>query len=103
MFMHFLKLAFRNLCKHKRNTIINLIGLSLGIAILLVISIFASNELNVDKFHEKADQICKISYGTSSGTPGPLADLLEQNFPEIQQACHLETHQLPVPRPQYPG
>ena len=59
--------------------------MSLGIAILLVISIFANNELSVDKFHKNFSNIYKVSYGNSSGTPGPLSELLENNFPEIQE------------------
>lgn len=94
MIRHFLKLGVRNLYKNKSNTLVNLFGLSLGIAILLVISIFASNELSMDTFHENSSHIYKISSGNSSGTPGPLKALLESNFPEIQAACHIETRQL---------
>jgi putative ABC transport system permease protein len=94
MVRHFFKLGFRNLNKNKSNTFIGVLSLSLGIAILLLISIFAKNELSVDNFHENSSRIFKVSYGNSSGTPGPLSDLLETNFPEIQNATHIETHQL---------
>lgn len=91
---HFLKLGFRNLNKNKSNTLINLIGLSLGIAILLVILVYVNNELSVDKFHANSSHIYKVSQGESSVGPGPLAALLRDNFPEIQHACHIETRQL---------
>jgi putative ABC transport system permease protein len=94
MIKHFFKLGFRNLNKNKSNTLISVLSLSLGIAILLVISIFANNELSVDNFHENSSRIFKATYGNSSGTPGPLSELLETNFPEIQHATHMETHQL---------
>ena len=94
MVIHFFKLGFRNLIKNKSNTLISVLSLSLGIGILLVISIFANNELSVDNFHKNSSRIFKVSYGNSSGTPGPLSDLLENNFPEIQHATHIETHQL---------
>jgi len=94
MIRHFIKLGFRNLNKNKSNSLISVLSLSLGIAILLVISIFANNELSVDNFHKNSSNIFKVSYGNSSGTPGPLSDLLETNFPEIQNATHIETHQL---------
>ena len=55
MIKHFFKLGFRNLYKNKSNTLVNVIGLSLGIGILLVISIFATNELSMDKFHDNYD------------------------------------------------
>jgi len=54
MVRHFFKLGFRNLIKNKSNTLISVLSLSLGIAILLVISIFANNELSVDNFQEKS-------------------------------------------------
>jgi putative ABC transport system permease protein len=94
MFRHFLKLSFRNLNKNKGNTLVNVFSLSLGITILLLIAIYAQNELSVDNFHTKSSRIFKVSYGNSSGTPGPLSELLKNNFPEIQNATHLETHQL---------
>ena len=94
MIRHFFKLGFRNLNKNKSNTLISVVSLSLGIAILLVIAIFATNELSVDNFHKNRSSIYKVSYGNSSGTPGPLSDLLEKNFPEVQNATHMEIHQL---------
>jgi len=94
MFKYFLKLSLRNLNKNKGNTLVNVFSLSLGISILLLIVIFARNELNVDNFHSNSSRIFKISYGTSSVTPGPLSELLKNNFPEIQNATHMETHQL---------
>ncbi len=94
MISHFFKLGFRNLIKNKSNTLISVLSLSLGIALLLVISIYANNELSVDNFHLNSSRIFKVSYGNSSGTPGPLSDLLENSFPEIQNATHIETHQL---------
>lgn len=94
MIRHFLKLGFRNLHKNKSNTLISILALSFGIAILLTISIFANNELSIDNFHKNSAGIFKVSYGKSSVTPGPLADLLESSFPEIQNATHIETRQL---------
>jgi putative ABC transport system permease protein len=94
MFRHFLKIGFRNTCKHRNIAFINIICLSLGITIFLLIAIYAHNELSVDSFHKKASLIYKVSYGNSSFTPGPLSGLLNSEFPEIQNATHIETHQL---------
>ncbi|MBI9056099.1 MAG: ABC transporter permease [Bacteroidales bacterium] len=94
MFKYNIKIGFRNIFKYKSNSIVNTISLSLGIAILLLIGAYSHNELSVDNFHKKATQIVKVSYGNSSFTPGSLSDLLKMNFPEIQDATHIETHML---------
>lgn len=94
MIRHFIKLGFRNLKKNKSNTIISVFSLSLGIAIFFVISVFADQELKVDAFHKHSSRIFKVTYGQTSVTPGPLSELLKNNFPEIQSATHIETRQL---------
>lgn len=94
MFKYYIKIGLRNIFKYKNNSIVNIISLSLGIAILLLIGAYSHNELSVDNFHKKASQIAKVSYGNSSFTPGSLSGLLKMNFPEIQDATHIETHML---------
>ncbi len=94
MIKHFFKLSIRNILKNKVNTCINIASLALGITILLLISVYAINELSVDNFNSKADRIYKISYGNSSLTPGPLNEYLQTQFPEIEQTTHIETRQL---------
>jgi putative ABC transport system permease protein len=94
MIKHFLKLSFRNILKNKANTGINIASLALGVTILLLIMVYAVNELSVDNFNSKADRIYKITYGNSSLTPGPLNGYLQDQFPEIEQTTHIETRQL---------
>ena len=90
------KLGFRNLNKNKTNTILNLFSLALGLTVLLLIAVFTHNELSIDSFHSNSSLIYKISYGNSSGTPGPLTRVLKENFPEIKSATHIETKQFSV-------
>jgi putative ABC transport system permease protein len=94
MIKHFFKLSFRNIINNKTNTVINIASLALGVTILLLIMVYAVNELSVDNFNSKADRIYKISYGNSSLTPGPLTEYLQDQFPEIEQTTHIETRQL---------
>jgi putative ABC transport system permease protein len=96
MIKHFLKLSFRNIIKNKTNTGINIASLALGVTILLLIMVYAVNELSVDNFNSKAERIYKISYGNSSLTPGPLNEYLQEQFPEIEQTTHIETRQLSI-------
>ena len=94
MLKHYIRLGFRNLKKYKGNTLVNIAGLSIGISIIILIAIYANNELRVDTFHSNSSDIYKLSYGLSSGTPGPLSGLLKQEFPEVKEATHIETRQL---------
>ena len=80
--------------KHWSVSFIGILSLSVGISVLLIIEIFTSNELSVDRIHNNASRIFKVSYGSSSSTPGPLSGLLASEFPEIQEATHFETNQL---------
>jgi len=94
MLRYFFKLSIRNLFKNKGNSLVNIISLSLGCTIMLLISIYVQNELSVDSFHSREAQIYKLSYGNSSYTPGPLSKLLVDEFPEIENATHIETQML---------
>jgi len=89
MFRYYIKIGFRNIYKYKNISIVNILSLSIGIAILLLIATYTHNELSVDNFHTKVSRIFKVSYGNSSFTPGPLSGLLETEFPEIQQTTHI--------------
>ena len=54
MLKNYLKIALRNLQKHKGYTAINVAGLSLGIAAATLIFLFARHELTYDRFHSGA-------------------------------------------------
>jgi putative ABC transport system permease protein len=60
MFRNYLKIAFRSLIKQRVYTIINVLGLSVGIASCLLIVMFVRDEFSYDKFHSNADNIYKV-------------------------------------------
>ena len=94
MIKYFFKIGLRSVFKYRNVSLIGILSLTTGIAVLLLIALYSRNELSMDSFHKKAAQIYKVSYGNSSATPGPLSNLLLNTFPEIQDATHIETHQL---------
>ncbi|MDR9418684.1 ABC transporter permease [Gracilimonas sp.] len=99
MLKNYLKITFRNLKKDKGYTFINLTGLSVGLAICLIIALFIQFHLGFDQFHEKSDRIYRIAKEEShSGEPqrsgnmqGPLAGTLADEIPEVQQAVRLQS------------
>ena len=60
MFLYKLKLSFRSLAKDKLNSIINIFGLAVGMAAVILISIYVQHELSYDKFNTKHERIHHI-------------------------------------------
>ena len=60
MFKHYLKLAFRNQIKNKVFSIINILGLAIGLAVAVLIINYVSFEFSFDKMHTKRDRIYRV-------------------------------------------
>ena len=61
VFKNYFKTALRNLRKNKLYSIINIFGLTMGLAACLLIGIYINNELNYDKFNSNADRIVRVT------------------------------------------
>ena len=91
MIKNYIKITFRNLLRNKVSTIINLLGLSLGISVCLVIFLLIDYELNFDNFHTRKDEIYRVvrkesttaSIKDSPSTPFPMRAALGNEFPEM--------------------
>ena len=92
MLKNYLKIAVRNLWKHKVFSLINILGLSVGMAAGFLIFLYVNFELTYDRFHSKADRIYRmvtdvqtpsetIKADITTWTFGPFA---KQEFPEIE-------------------
>lgn len=57
MLKNYFLLAFRNLTKSPVFSLINIAGLAVGLAVCMLITLFVSDELNYDRYNEKADRI----------------------------------------------
>ncbi|PIB31432.1 ABC transporter permease [Maribacter sp. 4G9] len=87
-----IKIFFRNIKRQKSSFLINIIGLSTGLACVLLISLWVSDELGVDKFHENDSQLYQVielakTDGTilmNPRTSGLLSEAIKQEFPEIE-------------------
>jgi putative ABC transport system permease protein len=90
MLKNYIRIAIRNLLKHKGYSFINLFGLAIGLACCILLANLILNELSYDKFHEKAVRIHRVILAikgeTETSTPAPLAPALEQQIPEIEKA-----------------
>ena len=99
MFRNFLTIAVRNLVTHKVYSLINILGLAIGLAGAILILLYVQDELSYDKFHENYDQIYRVGlHGNSQGneivaavTCVPMAPILVRDFPEVISAARLFT------------
>lgn len=57
MFKNYLKIALRNIKRHKGYSFINIVGLAIGMACCIMILFWVQDELSYNKFHEKADSL----------------------------------------------
>lgn len=89
-----IKIAWRSLKKDRQFTLLNLIGLSTGLACALFIYLWVTDELNVDKFNAKDSQLFKVmehrkkadGIWTSPSSAYPTAEALAKDMPEVQYA-----------------
>jgi predicted permease len=92
--MHNLKLAWRSLLKDRQSTILNLVGLSTGLACTLFIYLWVSDELGIDKGFKNDDRLYtlmeqRLSHGVegvSEESSGLLAATVAKEIPEVEYA-----------------
>jgi len=78
MFRNYVKIAFRNLVKHRLYSVINIGGLSIGIGACLLILLFVIHEHSYDNFHQQADRIYVTSARVRMG--GDSIDFSGMNY-----------------------
>jgi putative ABC transport system permease protein len=94
MLKTYFKLAYRNIIKDKAYSIINILGLAIGLASSILILLWVQNELSYDKFHKNAGQIYRIasdfgdskSAANSAGMPTGL----KEQMPVVKNAVRIE-------------
>jgi putative ABC transport system permease protein len=84
MFLNYLKIALRNIRRHKAFSFINIAGLAIGIACCILIMLWVQDELSYDRFHENAADLYVATFSNGSTvTPTALAPFLKTEYPEV--------------------
>jgi putative ABC transport system permease protein len=98
LFRHYLIAASRNLVKHKLYSFINIVGLSVGLACAIFITLFLRDEVSYDRWIPDSANLYRaevtfhapgrapFSYAT---TPFPLLRAMQDTFPEVKATTHL--------------
>ena len=95
MLSNYLKIAWRNLSRNKIFSTINILGLSLGIAVVLLIIVFIKHEFSYDQFVTDKENVYRVfrywseGDGKTAWTPSRLAEKMKADFPEVKAASGL--------------
>lgn len=94
-----IKMAWRNIRKNKGFSLLNILGLAIGMTCFLLLGVYILHETSYDRFLPNADRIGYVSFGYKSGndsefthakvTPTAVAPWLESEFAEVEKAVRL--------------
>ncbi|MCE7994459.1 MAG: FtsX-like permease family protein [Roseivirga sp.] len=97
MFRNMFKIAWRNAIRQKQFTLLNIVGLSIGITACLLIALYVQDELSYDNFHEKGDRIYRVNqpsiwsdWNEPFAATGPnIAVALRTDIPEFEEVVRI--------------
>ena len=94
MLKNYIRTALRNLWKYKGYATINILGLAIGMACVILIMLYVQGELNYDTYHQNKDRIYRLNINTTNPNTGAtaersigpyrLADELKPDFPDFE-------------------
>src|SRR5215813_2518019 len=99
MIKNYLKIAFRNLWRHRVFSFINILGLTVGMTACFLIFLYVKFELSYDKFNSKAANIYRLNTDiktpsetiNTSVTAWPFAPNIKREFPEVETYTRVNT------------
>ncbi|MEP0547453.1 MAG: ABC transporter permease [Rhodothermales bacterium] len=97
MLKNYLTVALRTLRRNRGFALLNVAGLALGMACVIMIALYVQDERGVDAFHERADRIARIDIDfvtngevePAGNTPGILAPTIAASMPEVEAAVRI--------------
>ncbi len=97
MLKNYFKISFRNLWKQQGFTFINLAGMAVGMACCFLLLIYVNHEKHFDEYHPNVERLYRVNYHATFGgseqvlgsIPAPIAPLMRQDFPQIEQIARL--------------
>jgi putative ABC transport system permease protein len=101
MLQNYLKIALRNIRKHKGYSLINIAGFAIGMACCLLILSYVRQELSYDRFHRDLDRLFRVAIDIRTQTANrvfapicPMAGpTLKADFPQVEYSARILTAQ----------
>ena len=96
MIKNYIKIAFRTLWRKRTFSLLNILGLAVGLASCLVMFLLIRHQLSFDSFHSKRDRVFRVistwtggpdGVGYSEGVPVPLAPAVRADFPQFSSVA----------------
>ena len=102
MFRNYLKTTLRNLWRNKSFSVINIMGLALGITCSVFIMLWVKDEYNIGTFHKNGPRLYSVyerqnhdeQWYAYHGTPAVMADEMKRVLPEVQYATNYSWNEL---------
>jgi len=100
MIKNYFKIAWRNIVNKKLYSAINIIGLTVGLAVGLLILLWVQDEMSYDQFNSKIDQIYQVNARVGTGnsqqlwnlSSGPIATYALKEVPDVVSAVRITTN-----------
>jgi putative ABC transport system permease protein len=97
MFRNYIKIAFRNIARSRTFSVINSLGLAIGLSTCFLITLYILNETSFDKHHVDGNRVYRIATKAAkadekwAACPAPVAWAIKSDLPEIEQVTRLMT------------
>ncbi|MEM8998674.1 MAG: ABC transporter permease [Bacteroidota bacterium] len=93
MLKNYLKVAWRNLIRNRSFSALNVLGLSIGLAVTILIVLWINFEVGFDKFHENGSRLYQVynkypvdgEIWTWNSTPKIMAKTIKKDYPEVER------------------
>ena len=89
MLKNYLKIAFRNILKYKVHSVINILGFSITLAVVFLLSLYINTEISADKLHKNYRSIYRLQKSESEGLAPQFADIILENFTEVEKVTRI--------------
>ncbi|UCH95667.1 MAG: ABC transporter permease [Candidatus Aminicenantes bacterium] len=84
---HYFTVSLRRIKRHKGYSLINILGLAIGLAATILILQWVQHQLSYDRFHEHTDRLYVATFSNGSTvTPTALAEFMKTEYPEVVSA-----------------
>jgi ABC-type antimicrobial peptide transport system permease subunit len=98
MIKNYFKIAYRNLLRNKSFSIINISGLTIGMASAILILLWIQNEVSYDRFYTKINRLHEVwsndkingSIRSLTNTPEIMAPALKKDYPEVEDVTRVQ-------------